>query len=432
MVLDDAAGISLFETSTEMRNALLNIGLYGCLLTVILLIPARAIAQPGEITWETLPEVISRNWKQGQHKIFAATQRGLAKQKHKLPTRLMSVQLGGQAQLPITAQAKGVEQHQVSVGAVVGLNQLPQTVKRLFAIQAKKARAAEFDARHHYALQLIEAYGSWWVASSLEGHIAEDIKQARQELMPLKKAFEAGQLSELQWLDLSLELANLQREHTQLRQQKQQANVYLKQLLNGEGWRLKLGKRAQASTKPWAQLEQQIKQHPALQYLEMQQQELRARATVERKTNPPTLSVDLGWLWGPQRVHMATVQAMFVWPLSNPGLVEAERLQAQSIAKTRAHRLLKRQLLRQIQAEQKRIKIWGEAINALDAGAFKLLNKRQALLEAGLKSKQISLIRVLRGRRAIHEAKHQRAQLQFQQLRSVLTAQILLKTWKKP
>lgn len=224
-----------------MHNTLLNIGLY-CLFTIILLTPARAIAQPGKITWETHPAVILRNWKQGQHKIFAATQRGIAKQKSKLPTRLMSVQLGGQAQLPITEQAKGVEQQQVSVGAVVGLNQLPQTVKRLFAMQAKKARAAELDARHRYALQLIEAYGSWWIASSLEDHIAEDIKQARQELMPLKKAFEAGQLSELRWLDLSLELANLQREHTQLRQQKQQANVYLKQLLNGEGWRLKLGK----------------------------------------------------------------------------------------------------------------------------------------------------------------------------------------------
>lgn len=416
--------------SPTCKQSIVSIASVACLI----MWPANAFAQQhAPLTWSNLIDAAQQNWSAGQSKVFKATLQGIRMQQANIPHRMLSVQLGSELQLPVTDAARGSQQQRITMGTTIGLNALPKMVGRLFEAQLKEEKAAELNAQHLYFQEVIHTYGQWWLASVLAQHISQDLKQAQLDLMPLKEAHKEGKISSIAWLDVSLELSQIERDLVTQQQQEQQALQRLAALIDATRW---LPQAIQTSPvgpdNRWQRLNQRASQHPELILMQKQKDVLDARVEVERRLFPMTISLDVGWLWGPEQAHIATVQALFVVPLSNPGEIEAQRLKAQAIASGRKRQVRLIQLKREIDAQHTHLVYLKKKVKTLEAGTLSILNKRQALLEKGFKSKQIPLIRTLRGRRALHEAQHQRHELILMQFVSSTTAQLLLNTWGKP
>lgn len=400
------------------------------LFTLIILSPSTLLAaQP--LGWDNIADAAQQSFEDGPEKALRMEVDSLKAQRSLLPNRVMDVHASTIAQIPLTSSAKQNAQHQIQAGASFILGSLPSHMETLLETQIQSEQAHNQSKKLAYFEQLLNAYASWWQASLKYEHITQDVLRAHQDSEPLRQAFESGSYAELDWLDLEVALAALSREELLASDEQSLALQQLQVLIDQESWTptiTELHEDNLFTSNPWETLLERVQNHPTIIALDHQASVLRAQANVEQHLYPTTLSLDAGWTGIAPSTHWSYVEASISIPLSNPGKAEAarKRIQANSVEQEKLWQieLLRREILSQIT----RYNTLLHNLEQLTQGELATLHKRQTLLEDGFKQKQVTLARVLQGRRDLHEASHHKLELLLQlQVHTILATQ--LNTW---
>ena len=411
------------------------------LLTLVLIaIPAEtSSAPPGErasapvvLTWENITQEASRTWERYEGAARDELLRGVASQRAALPGRLLSAQAMLTSQVPLPSENRRVAEHGVMGGVTVTLGDLPEKMAHALDDQEALTLASARRERWEFIARVHSAYRAWFEAATLEAHLVEDIAAARDALAPLEAATTAGQLGQLELLDLKVEIAEMTTEHNELSARERGARAELERLLGHREWRLPdaplHASGELAGDNPWEQLSATIERHPVLAQLRAEARSLDSRAEVLRSSQPWQLQVGAALETAGWREAWVTWQVGVSVPLSNPNLIEASELEASANAREieveRALELLTAELsARAADFDRRRA-----ALERLDRELITVLERRQSLLEAALEKKATPLERVLRARRQLHEAKHQRLEL-WLSLRASEAAAALAGQW---
>jgi outer membrane protein TolC len=399
-------------------------------LLCILCAPSEVTAQT-PLDWAHLEEVAHRSFAQDHARQFDVELKSLSAQRDAVPHRVLDVHMTGIAQAPLTSSARGASQQQIQAGTTLMLGRLPTLMSEVLDVQREHELAVQDLKKMQYFQELLSAYGEWWRASLVLAHLGEDIEDAKHHIEPLRASYEAGTFAALDWLDLEVEIAAMQSEHAMIQQARSSALGQLERLLDVTSWVPMVGDEEFAiahAENPWRALSALLDAHPTIQALHKERELLEARSEVELRRTPPAVAFDVGWTSVGGGAQWSLLQASIVLPLSNPGKAEAIRLrmQASSLEYERLWQL--ERLNRAMGAYEREYDDLVEVLRAVDDGEMERLEVRQQALEQAFAQGHIPLVRVLKGRRASHEAHHRRLLLLLELHTSALRAQ-LMRSW---
>lgn len=399
------------------------------LLLATLASPSHALAQEA-LTWETLPQIATQSFERGAARALELEAQGLSAQRGLLPGRLMDLHASGVAQVPLTSSAQSSTQHQLQAGTTIILGPLPSYMEALLDTQIERERANLRATELAYFQEVTRAYATWWQASTRYEHIREDVERAYKESAPLADAATRGTLSELDWLDLEVVLAQMSQEKLNAGKEQADALRALEALLDHETWRPALTPLLDdlPDTNPWDELLDTLAQHPDVVLLARQADTLRAQAEVDQRLYPTLLSLDVGWTGITPATHWSYVQASITIPLSNPARAEAARKRIQANATEQERLIVLERLQREIAARAHHHDTLRENLARYEEEGIATIRRRQELLERNLEQDHVMLARVLQGRRDLHEAEHQELSILLElQLHTLLARQ--LQSW---
>ena len=367
------------------------------------------------MTWETLPAAIEQSWRDEKLPIWQRELEGIQAQRSVLPNRLSEVRAQTSHQIPISSMPWSGSEQNLGVGLSLLLGPLPQKMRALVEAQLDREHAMLALARWHHAMLIQDAYKLWWLKAQSLIHLREDLIAAQLAMQPIQRAADQSELAALDLLDLQVELGRLLQELAALELQTQSALGELTALLDLASWEPVLGELPDHALEenPWRDAHTLLRGHPTLQALKQERAILLARADVEAHQAPMTLQTDLAYTpLGWQRTWL-TWQVGIVIPLSNPGKAEAARLSAQAAGVNATLVMTQRQLERELKARAASYETIYLQLQQLNKNQINPLRDRQARLDEALKANEVTLVRVLRARRELHEAEHLERELRL-------------------
>lgn len=399
--------------------------------------PPRAEVQGAEaeheIRWASLPGIIDASWRVEHQPAWREASRGLREERASLPGRVTEARGQISSQTSISAVPWSASEQHLSAGMSVAVGPLPKLMRALVDAQLDREEAAMQAARWEFAAEVSQAYTAWWLAAASLDHLDEDLERAEREALPLHQAAAQGELSQLDFLDVQIELGALRQEHASARKQEQDTRAHLGTLLNASRWKPALDADAapdEARPNPWRELGAALEAHPALRALREDERVLIARADLEERRAPATIDADAAWTTLGWQATWITWQLGVTIPLSNPGRAEARRLRAQASGVSMERQRMGAQLQRELEALARGYEATQQQLAALDAHVLEALLARQTLLDAALEAQQVTLLRVLRARRELHEAHHARYAFSLSLHAAHLSAALMRQAWE--
>lgn len=390
----------------------------GIVLVVPLLLRAAAADAaaegPRRLTWRTLPAVGAAAFDAGPGAAAAMEIGGFARAQARAPSMVQSV----------------VVQTQNDFGRAAGRTRWGESVTqgfltlaagrwqaRLGAWLADERAAGDAEraaARTAYIDELARLYGEWWVAHRMAEHVGAFAADLDRALTPLREAHAAGRVSRLDLLDLESEAATLAVEY--------EAYKRLETVAAGAVGVLTAGTAAPDADEPhdehderpsadlpnpWRALTAFVAAHPRIVALARRSLALRDEAAwVESVAAPVLVMPGVGFHREPTRDLWGQVLLNVQMPTTNPSAPQREILTARADAED-VRRLWE-------------VRVLGAALDALaadfDARARGLahiaatlvqpLDERWRLLAAERAAGRVPWDRVVRARRALHDAMH--------------------------
>jgi hypothetical protein len=388
---------------------------WGALCVLLWCLPAQAQEEAAlRLGWEALPEVAGRIYDRRQGAARRLEAEGAREAAEETPGRWESLTVEAEPAYPVRPWRSNPANH--TFGARLGLRLGRQGSLRRAAWRAE-ARALEALAgweRMEFTLEVAEAWASWSVASGVLEHFAQDLEELSAQLEPLRAGEARGeypgqslreQETELAWL--RAELARARRAEVSARHEVEALLLEDAALPEGaplEGYSPPLAD-------PWGALGEGLEGHPSLRWLREAGRAQEAEAEAAGAGEPWRLvlggsaQLDLaGSAWG-------TVSVGLEIPLSSEGAPEAARRGAEA-----------RALGWQGESEARRLRSWWRGqgrvweadraqLVALEEELLGPLEARLAHLREGQGRQEVTLEQVLRVRRELHEAHHQRLEV---------------------
>ncbi|QDG49767.1 hypothetical protein FIV42_03145 [Persicimonas caeni] len=383
--------------------------------------PADTALQPGNVS-----QVANRVYEAGPQRAHKALVEGMAQARQSVPGRVRSLDINVVPEFS-TSGASELNEYTADVALTVELGRLAELRREQYAALGDEARAQVEQHRWEYVFAVQSAYLDWWTYALEAAHLDAYVDEASADLDPLRDALEKQQIAAIDVADMEAELARIRAERLEARQRANAASAELARLLGG---RCELASvevehkpsKNVAASNPWKALASKVDQFPSVKALQARQKSALAGAEAARAQAPWELSVGAGMRSVGFDEYWAQGVIGLSIPLGNPAAPEADELQAAAIAARAESDWQLEQLRAGLAARADRYSAAVSTFESLNDDYLAPLEKRQKMLDAAVDRGRVSVDRVIRARRDLHEAYHKllmlRAQIQTNHMRA--------------
>lgn len=366
------------------------------------------------ITWENLAKTVHETFQNGPGQRAILLEQGARKAERAVSGRLQSLEISANSEFPLGNDTWTDRDLGIDAALNIQLGSLTKTLQLAWQAEARVDHA-DANAEHwQFAGEVLSAYLESWVQAAVALQTQENLAAALTELEPLRTAADQQHISRLDLLDLEVELGRLTAELAETRRQAHVANTRLAHLLGQSCVRIDDDEltvddlapdHPLLAENPWTPLLNQLHTHPLVQSSQAHAHFASQQAEAARKAAPWELSLAAGFYTSAFDIFWPTAEIGLVIPLTNPDAADAERFQALAAAHRAEARWQLRQAHAQLEGFHNRYDAAATQQQSMQTTWLAPLIERQNLLETAFQQRQVSLERVIRGRRELIEAR---------------------------
>jgi hypothetical protein len=415
--------------------------LMGVLVAVgVGLVPARAAAQAGECPVDepvepaAVGELAAQTFEQGPGAVDAEAIGGLERAEQAVPGAFRGIE--GSIAPELSAQGDpSLNEYTAGVSLGVQLGRLGRAKRRAWGARVDERQAERDRRRAEFIYRVQRAFIDWWVAEVERRHLAAYQQEVRAEIEPLREATDTRRFTDLDMADWRVEAGRIGAERIEAKRAASFARADLQELL-GVRCRFAAPRSdrgdSDARTNPWMPLLDRVDRFPEVEALIARHERAVREAEVARRDAPVELSVGVGSRSVGLEEFWFIPQIGLSIPLANPSRPEAERSTALAAGLSAERRWRIRRIRGQIFAASSRWQASVEARRQFVDAYIEPLRRRQELFEEALARGGIRLDRLIRARRALHEAEQRLLLLETDLMARRLRADALSKMIQPP
>ena len=383
---------------------------------------------PADIEKNGITFLADKVWSQRTEAQISTMTHGFDLSKNAVSGRFQSLNIEGRPEFSLSDNAA----HEYSGGAILSfeLGGLKNARKALVSADKDNYLAQMRVERWAFIDNIQNRYLRWRTHELERSHLEEYANETATELVPIRKARSRMLISKIDLSDLEVELARIHAELAEATLRSKHAQARLFAALGVECRLPKVKKIDFPKENPWASLLQKVLEFPEVKGLESLDRKFSLEAQLRKKSSPWVLNAGIGLRSTNDSLHLGPVLSLTI-PLQNNHW-QAHLSEARSVSS----RMKKQQSVQRIEKE---MIAEGERYDSLLAQYFSLdkklltpLKERSQLYEAGFKASQITLERLIRARRDLHEGEHKMllkyAEIEGRILKSIAIERLLKST----
>lgn len=361
------------------------------------------------ITWQNLQHTVLDTFQNGPGQSATILQTGAQNAQKAIPGRLQSLDISAEAEIPLGQDTWQDRDQGIEASLNIRLGSLATHLKNAYQAEALATRAQANADYWQFDDAALTAYLEAAIQTAIAHHSQQTLADARTELEPLRTAAEKQIISRLDLLDLESELGRLQTEHTEHIRQARAATTRLAATLGQPCVQLDTDPisddQPTPDQNPWTPLLAKINTHPLVQTHHAQATLAQTQSLAARAATPWELSIGTGLYTGGFDTFWPIATLGLTIPFANPDAPEAERLQATAAAHDANARWQIRQVRAEIEGFRDNFAAATQQLESMKSAWLTPLTERQKLLEEAFTQRQVSLERVIRGRRELIDAR---------------------------
>ena len=376
------------------------------LIYTALLAPPGAGCPPEPIEAQTVVGVAAQRWDAGA--AWSAVRAGRTDSRDAVPGRLQALQFGIAPEFQLTDTPA---EYTANAALTVSLGTQQSARRAAFSALYDAQEAQLRAARWQFVEGAIDAFLEWQSAELERRHLAEYMAEAKGALRPLQDA-PAGALAKTDLADLSAEVAQIDLEVLENQRRVQGAQAHVQALIGRCPLAIDDGQGAEqpGPENPWRAVEALGAVFPQVEALNQQSKALQAQAAALEAANPWQLQVGIAGRTVAGESQGIGPSLALVIPLAGSGAGAAAARAGGHVADSRA-RWLSERAQAQLGADATRYDSLKASYDLLSTAYLTPMLRRTELLEQAFGAAQITLDRLLRARRQLHEAEHEQLRL---------------------
>ena len=366
-----------------------------------------------ELTWENATVTALEAWDTSNGAQRALRLGALEAAAELVPTRWKSLELGAGGEFAVDGGDTPLGDAELVAGVTLELGDTQAALEAALRADHAAALSASEVERWHFVEAVHDAFIEWLIADSVARHLQEYRVEVSTDFAPLVKAAEQQLISQLDLMDIEVELAAIDAELALAEEDRADAVARLERLLlrpvhptTASCFAVE-SPNLDSDHSPWAAVAELLDAHPQLAALRHSAGAKRAQAdALTAQTEAWTLSPELLYHRDPDGGHWGGVGVSVSFPWSDENATERALLRGEADADEATVAVTLASLHAAVSTEGRRLDAARAYRKTLVEKLIAPLEQRVLLLEKAYTSGNVSFDRLVRGHRDLHEAHH--------------------------